>query len=98
MYIGHYIYGIDHACQDKYFNISSLFCTRRKPAFKTKALPFGRGQNRLIGGEVELGTPFTQWCEVELPENDRLCANDWLWDGNQVVIYNDPEHVGWYLA
>jgi hypothetical protein len=51
---------------------------------------------RLHGGNRErfdIGGFFFQ----ASPYDYDACA-DWLWDSDDIVIYLDPDHVGWYLA
>ncbi len=51
---------------------------------------------RLHGGNrdrFDVGGFFFQ----AAPYDYDACA-DWLWDSDDIVIYDDPDHVGWYLA
>lgn len=59
--------------------------------------PIGRQHVwRLRGGGRERFDVGGYWFQVAPYDYDY--SSDWLWDNDDIVIYLDPDHDGWYLA
>jgi hypothetical protein len=59
----------------------------------------GFGPDHLF--RLEGGNPERFWFNgfaFNVAPYEYQLIDSWLWDGDTIAIYKDPDHVGWYLA